>query len=136
MIVRDHGFNEFFAELDTLLGLEVAVGIDDPNVAWYAAINEFGTDTIPQRSFLRSTFDENQDNVISMYANRFNTTQSLLRAAEDTGDYLAMLVRAKIDNGNFTPNAPSTIRSKGSSRPLIDTGRMQGSIRSIIRGAR
>ena len=93
-------------------------------------------DTIPQRSFLRSTFDENQDNVISMYANRFNMTQSLLRAAEDTGDYLAMLVRAKIDNGNFTPNAPSTIRSKGSSRPLIDTGRMQGSIRSIIRGAR
>lgn len=136
MIVLDHGFNEFFAELDKLIGTEVAVGIDDPDVAWYAAINEFGTDVIPQRSFLRSTFDENQDNVISMYADRFNTTQSLLRAAEDTGDYLAMLVRAKIDNGNFTPNSPSTIRSKGSSRPLIDTGRMRNSVKSIIRGAR
>ena len=43
------------------------------------------------------------------------------------------LIQRKIVDGTFEPNAPSTIRKKGSSRPLIDTGRMRQSVNFIIR---
>ena len=55
MIVIDHGFEDFFRELDQLVGKEVAVGIHDAEVAEYAAYNEFGTVDVPQR-FMRSNF--------------------------------------------------------------------------------
>ena len=43
-------------------GVRVDVGIDEPSIARYAAINEFGSrdDRVPERSFLRSTLAENQ----------------------------------------------------------------------------
>jgi hypothetical protein len=34
------------------------------------------------------------------------------------------------------PNAPATIRAKGSSKPLIDTGEMRQSVTYQIRGGR
>lgn len=136
MIVIDHGFEDFFRELDQLVGKEVAVGIHDAEVAECAAYNEFGTVGVPQRSFMRSTFDAEQDNVISMFSSRFNQTQSLIEAAQDTGDIFAYLIKMKIEGGDFTPNAPSTIRAKGHNRPLINTGRMKDSIKSVMRGSR
>lgn len=37
---------------------------------------------------------------------------------------------------HWTPNAPSTIAAKGSSRPLIDTGLMRRSIKYVVRKVR
>ena len=34
--------------------------------------------------------------------------------------------------GDFEPNAPSTIRKKKSDKPLIDTGRMRQSVMTVI----
>ena len=41
------------------------------------------------------------------------------------------LVQEKIVSGSFKPNAPSTIRKKGSDKPLIDTGRMRQSVKYV-----
>ena len=65
----------------------------------------------------------------------FNQTQSLIEAAQDTGDIFAYLIKMKIEGGDFTPNAPSTIRAKGHNRPLINTG-LKDSIKSVMRGSR
>lgn len=35
-------------------------------------------------------------------------------------------------DNNWAPNAPSTIRAKGSDKPLIDTGELRKSIRGIV----
>jgi hypothetical protein len=43
------------------------------------------------------------------------------------------LVKTKIVQGPFTPNAPSTIRKKKSARPLIHTGHMRQSIRYVVK---
>ncbi|HOL44375.1 MAG TPA: hypothetical protein PK659_09005 [Methanothrix sp.] len=48
--------------------IEVAVGIFDPGVAIYALANEYGTDTIPSRSFMRSAYDENIDRILDQMA--------------------------------------------------------------------
>jgi hypothetical protein len=49
------------------------VGIFDPEIAERALINEFGSIVIPdhppQRSFLRSTFDENIDRILKNISN-------------------------------------------------------------------
>ena len=52
---------------------------------------------------------------------------------EKIGVFQKGLIQRKIVDGTFEPNAPSTIRKKGSSRPLIDTGRMRQSVNFIIR---
>lgn len=40
-------------------------GIFDEEIAVYALANEYGTNTIPERSFLRSAYDENSDRLLS-----------------------------------------------------------------------
>lgn len=90
---------------------------------------------IPQRSFLRSTFDE-KELVIGQHAEKVvdglisnNNSYDI----EKFGNFVEGLVKDKIVNGPFVPNSPATIKRKGSSRPLIDTGHLRQSIRYRIR---
>lgn len=93
--------------------------------------------TIPERSFLRSTFDEkNRDwykKASALAAALITGHISAATVFGQMGNVLEGDVKAKITDGPFTPNAPATIRQKGSARPLIDTGRMRQSIRYVVR---
>lgn len=106
----------------------------------YAATNEFGTDragpnrniTIPERSFLRAGVDENKKAFVSFIA---GAAPKVVLGKESKKSVLSKLgllaqgkVQKRIASGPFVPNAPSTIRIKGSSRPLINTGRLRQSI--------
>jgi len=51
---------------------------------------------------------------------------------KEIGIFQKDLVQEKITNGSFAPNAPSTVMAKGSSKPLIDTGRMRQSVNYVI----
>lgn len=42
-------------------------------------------------------------------------------------------VRDAIDNGGWLPNAPATIKAKGSSKPLIDTATMRNRTTHVVR---
>lgn len=130
----DLGFGEFIEAVKELGDKELVIGvIGDEELAQIALRNEYGTSKIPQRSFLRSTLEENEDNIVLHYLNIYRTTNDLEKAAHQTGDYVEKLVKAKIASGDFVPNAPSTIRRKGRNQPLIDTGRMMNSIKSVVR---
>ena len=52
---------------------------------------------------------------------------------KDIGIFQKDLIQDKIKEGDFAPNAESTVRKKGSSKPLIDTGRMRQSVNYQIR---
>ena len=54
-------------------------------------------------------------------------------ALEALGVFGKGLVQEKISTGDFEPNAPSTIRKKGSDKPLIDTGRLRQSVNYVIK---
>ncbi len=43
--------------------IEILSGIFEENVAEYAVSHEYGRENIPARSFIRSTYDENFDNI-------------------------------------------------------------------------
>lgn len=42
-------------------------------------------------------------------------------------------IQEAITDGTYEPNAPSTVRRKKSSKPLIDTGKMRQSVASVVR---
>lgn len=90
---------------------------------------------IPERSFIRATFDEKSDEIgeraesaVTAIINGADVSKALAR----TGQYIEGEIKRKIGSGPFTPNSPATIREKKSSKPLIDTGHMRQSVRYEI----
>lgn len=134
----------FYAELAQLDKLEVRIGFqageasseDGVDICDIAAWNEMGTEHTPARPFMRQTVDNNEDKIMSFCANQAKSIGSG-GSAQDVykkiGVFGKGLVQQTIDSGNFAPNAPSTIRKKGSAKPLIDTGQMRQSVNYVIK---
>lgn len=101
-----------------------------------AAWNELGTSRSPARPFIRQTVDNHEGEINAMLD---GVRKSLLGGAsgeqvlKEIGLKVKDLMQAEIIEGSFVPNAPSTIRMKGSSKPLIDTGRMRQSVNYAIK---
>lgn len=112
---------------------KVVVGIINPEIAEYGAYNEFGTKDIPERSFLRSTYDEK----IAKWQRQIQATiRKILRMESDGSNALTQLgevavkdVQRKISSNIAPPNAPSTIAKKGAGKTtLYDTGKLTRAI--------
>ena len=79
---------------------------------------------IPERSFMRTTFDEYASKVAreggellaQVAAGEAGESYEALRAA---GEALQRAIIDRVAGGNFAPNDPLTIAIKGHSRPLI-----------------
>lgn len=101
----------------------------------YAAANEFGTDKIPSRPFLRETYDKNLNKislkVVSIQNDIYEGRKTFEAGLKELGVWYEGIVKEAIKSGNWTANAPTTIEQKGSSKPLIDTGTMRNSIRAV-----
>lgn len=132
-------------ELDKLNELIVKVGFqqgeasedDGTDICDVAAWNELGTINIPSRPFMRDTV-ENNENEISDFMKKevldiVKNGKTAEQAFKEIGIKVKDLMQQTITEGNFTPNAPSTIRKKGSSKPLIDSGRMRQSVNYVIK---
>lgn len=97
-----------------------------------AIMNEFGTDTIPERSFIRAWVDLEGDEArkwmraLIKQVIRGAITKEV--ALERFGQKVQGSIQARIADGIPPPNAPATVERKGSSTPLIDTGQLRSSI--------
>jgi hypothetical protein len=97
--------------------------------------HEFGLG-VPERSWLRAWFDENEAmirNDLRRAAMRIiegRLTQ--VQAAELLGAKYVAAIQTRIANGIAPPNAQVTIDRKKSSTPLIDTGQFRSAITSIM----
>ena len=105
---------------------------DGATVADVATFNEFGTKDIPERSFIRSTMDEEKPELLRLNKRLFRlmsagkmTTE---RALNILGLKIKALIQKKITDLKDPPNHPKTIARKKSSNPLIDTGTMRQSV--------
>lgn len=130
---------KYFKELEQLAKMEVQVGFqaDSGNyengatLAEVAAYNELGTSSTPARPFMRKSF-ENHEKELQNACDQVNKTLvkggTTQQALDELGAFVKGLVQEEIVNGDFAPNAESTIAKKGSERPLIDTGFMRQSV--------
>lgn len=117
---------------DVYVGIRGTKGSD---LVLRAMVNEFGTERIPERSFLRSTMDRRRDLYLELLeeaADRALDGRPTKRELEQIGAIAVGDVRDTIARGVPPPNAPSTIARKGSSHPLIDTGRMWQSLDAVV----
>lgn len=143
----DHGYRTMRERLDLMANSYTQVGVQAgskesdgiTDLVTVAAANEFGTDRTPERSFMRSTFDEDKDQIAAIKASE---AQAVLNG-KDIGTSLALIgswhagrIQAKIHSHPPPPNAPETIARKGSSGTLIDSGQLVQSIShvEIIKG--
>ena len=104
----------------------------------YATKNEFGDSSTPARPFLRSTLKVYYKEIINFIKKeRFNILfkGNADKSMKRIGLFVESLVKKRITNAKTwaRPNSPVTVQRKGSSSPLIDTGRMRASIVSRLR---
>lgn len=121
--------------LKELKNYSVEVGIfGSDEYVMIASVHEFGATiqrgrgsiSIPERSFLRTTFDEKNEEWISFFKSQLKHVLALRMDVQTLFNRLGARmvgdVQEKITDLDAPPNAPSTIAKKGSSNPLIDTG--------------
>lgn len=149
--VTDKGFDKAMKEIaKARAGSFVKIGVlsdnaqedrDGITLAQLAAVQEFGAKNagplknieIPERSYIRSTMDEQRRAlnaftdklIVQVMLGQFNVK----RALGILGEFIQAKIQRKITILKDPPNAPRTIAEKGSSNPLIDTGRLRQSIR-------
>lgn len=142
----DHGFKKFKQSLVGVGRGSVTVGIhaaeasqgreDGLTMLEVAIWQEFGNSKIPQRSFLREWFDENEDKAETWWTalNKqvLHGQMNQKRALELFGLRVVGEIQQRIANSIPPPNAPTTIARKGSDVPLIDTGQLRSSITHAV----
>jgi hypothetical protein len=157
----DRGYAEILGDLVKLSGTRprVLVGIlqdlgsettgdGDITLAGYAAVNEFGSEDghVPERSFLRSTIDENREQYGAELVRAVDELIAGARAGVPgagvrrmeaslgrTGIRVSRDVQKKIREIWTPPNAPLTLERKyPGNHPLIHTGRMRQAISFMV----
>ena len=149
---KDHGWGRIKGEIQAAQGSGVKVGVlsdsgartnfpadnargdsSDADMLLVAAANEFGTDTIPARPFMRGGFDQNQRALGRTAQRLWNQvlagTLTARQALGLLGEQHQGQVQQYIVALSTPQNADSTIARKGSSNPLNDEGRLRNSIR-------
>lgn len=136
----DRGWNRIKKEIEKSKKAYVKIGIfqsapsseDGVTQAEKAFWNEFGTKNIPERSFIRSNFDEQVNkyfkNVRDQFLKIYDGTSTVSTSLEKLGQKVQSDIRKKIKNVKTPPNSLATIKAKGSSNPLIDKSDMLKSV--------
>lgn len=168
MIIKDEtSVPEFLKVLKELTRTHIEIGIfgeDDSEILMVAHVNEFGcqievTDkmrnylraiglplknetthiNIPERSFIRSGYDQEKNKIIDKIGPLLEQVIQLQLPVdtflETLGEYTVGLIQQYLTDIRGPKNHPFTVRQKGSSNPLIDTGRLRQSITyKVVRG--
>jgi phage gpG-like protein len=134
VIVKDMGLKRRLAQLAALSALAVEVGLPDGgeevsdglSLADVGAIHEYGTETIPARPWLsQGVAAAEPEQALRLAISEVATgRQPAERAAARMGLRVTSAIRSGIRAGIEPVNAPATIAKKGSSKPLVDTGRL------------
>jgi hypothetical protein len=153
IIDKDMGLKNILKEMEKLKSMCVKVGVTEdiagktvdggPPLIKIAEWNERGVMNkdntawfIPPRPFVRGWADVKRELITKteeklgklVTSGKLDANTAIRRL----GEYGQSGVKSYIRNGDFTPNADSTVAKKGSSKPLIDTGTLRNSIRYQI----
>jgi phage gpG-like protein len=111
---------------------------DGTKIATIAATHEFGGGNVPERSFLRVPLRANKKTYAKIIRNGVQDAlagqSSMVQVMNQVGARAAGDSQKAISKGIAPPNAESTVEQKGSSTPLVDTGRLRQSITWVLEG--
>ena len=123
-----------------LVGVPAGTGSyeDGAPIAVIAAVQEFGSadGRIPERSFLRVPLRQNAETFQSIWRAQVpkvvDGDMTMQQVMSQLGARAAAVSQEAISEGIAPENAESTKKRKGSSKPLVDTGRLRQSITYIV----
>lgn len=128
----DLGIDKMINNLKEIDGKAVEAGIFGGFEQKKAVWQEYGTNRgIPSRPFLRNALYENESRFASFilpYLQNVLEGGSADGVFDALGPFMAMSIQRSIASGGFAALAPSTIKKKGHSKPLLDTGAMYGAV--------
>ena len=165
VVIKDtNNIDKVMRNLKQLGGKQIKVGLfgkDDSELVMIGAVHEYGVEIpvtekmrawfaangyplkketkvikIPERSWLRSGYDENIDKIAKKIEEMVpdviegNVNPKLFMDA--IGMEFAGLIQKKMRDLKNPPNSQMTVEMKGSDNPLIDTGRLVGAIRHEV----
>lgn len=100
-----------------------------------ALIQEYGTEHIPPRPFLRNSL-KRQKEWVKFIKENFDVSSDnpvqLEQVMKMTGEMMKDAIKDSIDSNIPPANRPSTVKAKGSSHTLIDTGTLRNSVHSEV----
>lgn len=115
---------------------------DGTSVVMVAFWNEFGTENIAERSFLRTAAHVNRDKWLKLTRKIF---EQAIAKDKNPADFFPLIgqvmqadVQKSIDSGAWEPNQGAYgawKKAQGKTKPLIFSGHLRGSIRYVVRGA-
>ncbi len=97
-------------------------------VASVAFWQEFGTLKVPMRPFFRNAITKNTKKWFSVLENELKNNADCSLAFNRLGEIAKGDIMQSITSLKTPPNAESTIKQKGSTNPLIDTGFLRASV--------
>lgn len=130
---------------DFMTGEFVTVGVhqdknartgDELNNAEIGAIQEFGTEHIPARPWLAPGVNSGNEEYLKIISAAAENDEPLSVALERVGVVAASKVQIYMTELKSPANAPSTIKKKKSSNPLIDTGALRSSVTYKVTGSK
>lgn len=135
----DHGFDKIIQQALKLDGKGVKVGIrrgkgshEGTDMLDIAVYNHFGTATIPARPFVSDCAEKNagqiQEAQKRLVYRVYQGGLSADGALAELGAWYVNVQKGHILHGGWTPNAPATVKRKGSNRPLVDTGQLVNTV--------
>lgn len=101
-------------------------------------IHEFGVPekNIPRRSFIRVPIENNIKEITKLIENNHKLVSENAMSAKVALDRIGIMaqntIKESFRNNDWKPLKRATIKRKGSSKPLIDTGQLIGSISYIV----
>lgn len=130
---------EEFENMVAQIGFPSGINYEDgTSVAYVAAIQEFGAPAvgIPSRPFMQPTVKEKKDTWVKIIEKQLPRVVTGKMSAFDVLDLVGISaaadIQTKISSIYAPPNAPATIRAKGSAKPLVDTGLMLASVQNAV----
>lgn len=147
-IIRIGAIHEYGAKVNHPGGTPYVIGSDGKakfvkkGTAGAVGVTKPHTINIPQRSFLRAPFKIKAAEINKATAAEFEAVLTKGRKAEQALGRIGVIA-TNISKGAFRSDGygswpglkPATIRAKGSSRTLIDTGTLRSSITWVVRDA-
>ncbi len=130
---------ESYVKVGILAGANPRTGDDGISNVEIGVVQELGsfTHNIPPRSFLRMPLQQKSPDIVKFAGSK--KIMDLMLAGRQKGAlallgvYAEAIVQSAFASrgfGQWAPNAPATIKRKGSDRPLVDTSQLRRSISS------
>ncbi len=107
-------------------------GKEQPLISDIALFNEYGTADIPPRPFMRNANAKVQKRAPKIVKAGMDDEKDLSLITAEIAEDMRNQIIDSITSNTPPPNAESTIKQKESSKTLIDTGQLMGSVHCAV----